>query len=226
MELTEYGLRGNTVSPAIVVTVGWVRLAISPKLSSSCCLTVRSGLLGIVNGIDTDALRGVMDEVRESPEKGRLSFRVKSEWQGQAASVSRSVEMILGGEAIARDVEILADEPEQLLGKDSAPNPQELLLAAMNACMMVGYVVGAAVRGIKLSSLSIETSGELDLRGFLGLDPLVKPGYDTLHYKVRIAGDGTQEDYEAIHNTVRNTSPNRFNLGMPINLDAELIVES
>ena len=36
--------------------------------------------------------------------------------------------------------------------------------------MMVGYVAQAAVRGVKLTDCRIETEGELDLRGFLGLD--------------------------------------------------------
>ena len=47
--------------------------------------------------------------------------------------------------------------------------------------------------GVTLTKLEIETSSELDLRGFLNIDPRVKPGYDTLHYAVRISGDGTSE---------------------------------
>lgn len=99
-------------------------------------------------------------------------------------------------------------------------------MSAMNACMLVGYVVGAAVRGITLTKLEIETEGALDLRGFLGIDPTVKPGYDTLRYTVRIAGDGIAEQFEAIHRTVMRTSPNRFNLAMPISLEASLEVET
>ena len=52
---------------------------------------------GIVNGIDTDALRSVMDSVRENPEEGRLSFKVASEWTGQTGSVARPAELVLGG---------------------------------------------------------------------------------------------------------------------------------
>ena len=96
----------------------------------------------------------------------------------------------------------------------------------MNACMMAGYVVGAAIRGITLRSLSIETEGELDLRGFLGIDPDVKSGYDTIRHTVRIAGDGSPEDFEAIHRTVQRTSPNRFDLAMPVTFEPTLIVES
>ena len=39
-------------------------------------------------------------------------------------------------------------EPCQLGGTDRFANPQEHLLAALNACMTVGYVAQCAVRGI------------------------------------------------------------------------------
>ncbi len=77
----------------------------------------------------------------------------------------------------ARDHIILADEPEEILGSNEAPNPQELLMAALNACMTVGYVAGAAKRGISLHRLEIETKGTLDLRGFFALSDAVPPGY-------------------------------------------------
>ena len=49
--------------------------------------------------------------------------------------------------AITRSHKIVADEPCELLGRDTAPNPQELLMAAFNACIMVGYVAGAVAQG-------------------------------------------------------------------------------
>jgi hypothetical protein len=91
---------------------------------------------------------------------------------------------------------------------------------------MVGYVAGAAVKGITLDQLEIETSGELDLRGFLGLDETVKPGYESIQYVVRIKGNGTPEQFREIHENVMKTSPNYFNIASPIRLDARLeIVE-
>lgn len=99
-------------------------------------------------------------------------------------------------------------------------------MAALNACITVGYVAGAAVNGITLRKLEIETSGRLDLRGFLGLDPKVKPGYESLQYVVRIAGNGTAEQFKEIHENVMKTSPNYFNLSQPVKLDAKLELEN
>ena len=98
-------------------------------------------------------------------------------------------------------------------------------MTAFNACIMVGYVVGAAVNGITLEQVEIETRGELDLRGFLGIDSTVRPGYEAIQYTVRIKGDGTPEQFQKIHETVCATSPNYFNVSRPIRLDAKLVVE-
>jgi hypothetical protein len=91
--------------------------------------------------------------------------------------------------------------------------------------MMVGYVAQCAVRGITLKSLAIETEGEIDLRGFLGIDPTVPPGYESLRYKVRIKGNGTKEQFAQIHETVMATSPNFYNLSRPVTLKPTLVVE-
>jgi uncharacterized OsmC-like protein len=129
----------------------------------------------------------------------------------------------MNGVEIPRQFTIAADEPQELLGQNSAPNPQELLMAAFNACIMVGYVATAAVMGVALENVEIETDGELNLRGFLGIDSKVKPGYDSIRCRVRLTGNGTREQYQAIHENVLKTSPNYFNIAQPIRVDAALV---
>ena len=177
-----------------------------------------------VNGLDMEALAAVMQDVARDPAKGRVEFRVRSEWRGQTRSRSSVTSYTVGGQEVYRAFTIDADEPFELLGRNTAPNPQELLMAALNACITVGYVAGAAARGITLEALEIETAGELDLRGFLGIDASVPAGYETIRYVVRIKGDGTSEQFQEIHETVMKTSPNYFNLTRPIRVDARLVV--
>ena len=95
-------------------------------------------------------------------------------------------------------------------------------MAAFNACITVGYVAGAALKGIKLESLEIRTRGQLDLRGFLGLSDKVAPGYEKIDYEVAIKGDGSPEDFAEIHKTVMATSPNYFNMSRPIRMNGSL----
>jgi uncharacterized OsmC-like protein len=182
--------------------------------------------IGTVNGIDVDALHGVIEEVKNDPKKAIVEFSVKTNWKGQTRSETSVESYKLGGKEIKRRFTINADEPLELLGENTSANPQELLMAALNACITVGYVAGAAVNGITLSKLEIETTGQLDLRGFLGIDPGVKAGYESLQYVVRIAGNGTPEQFREIHENVIKTSPNYFNVSRPVRLDGTLKIES
>ncbi|MGE5820246.1 MAG: OsmC family protein [Deltaproteobacteria bacterium] len=181
--------------------------------------------IGTVNGLDVDALHGVIEEVKKDPAKGIVGFCVTSRWRGQTRSEASVESYRIGGQEVKRHFKIAIDEPLELLGENTAPNPQELLMTAFNACITVGYVAGAAVKGITLEKVEIETSGELDLRGFLGIDPNVKPGYESLRYVVRIKGNGTAEQFQEIHQNVIKTSPNYFNISQPVRLDGELRVE-
>ena len=177
-----------------------------------------------VNGLDVDYLMETIDAVAADPGKGIVSFNVKSAWKGQTKSEHKVESYQLGGETIRRSFAIQCDEPVELCGENTAANPQELLMSALNACMMVGYVAGCAMRGITLEQLLLETQGELDLRGFLGIDEKVKPGYDALQVKVTIRGNGTPAQYREVHESVLKTSPNYFNLSKPISVQAALVI--
>lgn len=177
-----------------------------------------------VNGLDLPALGEVVEAVEKDASQAVVGFAVTTRWTGQTRSETVVDHFTMGGERIARSHKIVADEPCQLLGADSAPNPQELLMAAFNACITVGYVAGAALKGITLESLEIRTRGELDLRGFLGLSDTVAPGYEAIDYEVRIKGNGSAQDFEEIHANVIKTSPNYFNVSRPIKLNAKLSV--
>ena len=179
----------------------------------------------VVNGINVDDLFGLIEGVRREPAKGKTHWHVATTWQGQTRSRARVESFEIGGEPVPRRFSIDIDEPHALGGSDRFANPQEHLIAALNACMMVGYVAQCAVRGIALESLAIETDGEIDLRGFLGLDPSVPPGYENLSYTVRVKGDGTKQQFAEVHNAVMATSPNFYNMSRPVALKPTLVVE-
>jgi uncharacterized OsmC-like protein len=179
----------------------------------------------VVNGINVDDLFSLIEDVRRSPAKGKTNWRVTTSWQGQTRSRAQIEGFEIGGEQVPRQFSIDIDEPCELGGTNRFANPQEHLIAALNACMTVGYVAQCAVRGITLKSLEIETEGEIDLRGFLGIDPAVPPGYENLRYIVRIKGSGTKEAFTEIHEAVMATSPNFYNMSRPVALKPTLVVE-
>jgi len=179
----------------------------------------------VVNGINVDELMKVVEAVSADPANAATSWRVSTQWQGQTHSRSQVSGFDLAGQHIERPFTIDIDEPCELLGTNRHANPQEHLIAALNACMTVGYVAQCAIRGIVLESLEIETTGDIDLRGFLGIDPSVPNGYDSLSYTVRIKGDASAAQFEEVHAAVMATSPNYYNIANRIALKPALVVE-
>ena len=177
-----------------------------------------------VNGLDLQALGEVVEAIEADASQAQVGFDVVTRWKGQTRSETTVSGFTLAGQRVSRTHTIVADEPCELLGSDCAPNPQELLMAAVNACMMVGYVAGASLKGITLENVEIRTRGQLDLRGFLGLSEDVPPGYESIDYDVVIKGEGTPADFEEIHQTVMKTSPNYFNISRPVRMNGTLRV--
>ena len=139
-----------------------------------------------VNGIDTDALRQAIATVTQDPAHGQTRWSVASHWRGGTRSEARVTGCMLGGQLIPREFTIGVDEPLELCGTNRFANPQEHLLAALNACMIVGYAALCALEGITLEELRITTEGDIDLRGFLGLNDAVRPGYGAIRGTVRL----------------------------------------
>jgi uncharacterized OsmC-like protein len=179
----------------------------------------------LVNGIDVDDLFALIEGVKRNAATGKTDWRVTTTWKGGTRSRAQVEGFGIGGKRVPRRFAIDIDEPCELGGTNRFANPQEHLIAALNACMMVGYVAQCAVRGITLKSLEIETDGEIDLRGFLGIDAAVPPGYENLSYTVRIKGSGTKEQFAEIHQAVMATSPNFYNMSRPVALKPTLVVE-
>jgi len=175
-----------------------------------------------INGINVGALQQFVQTVTDTPAKGNVRYNVKTKWQRQTRSIATVSHYEIGGARHARHFEIAADEPAELLGQDTAPNPQELLLAALNACMSVGYAAHAAAMGITIHSLEIDTDSQIDLRGFLGLDEAVNPGFDEVSYVVRLRTDASREEVEKLHQLATRTSVNRNNFSRAIRMVHQL----
>jgi uncharacterized OsmC-like protein len=177
-----------------------------------------------VNGIDTSALQGAIAAIKNDPREGATTWKVTSRWVDGTRTDHFVDGVGIGGKQIDRKFKIEIDEPLELCGTNQFANPQEYLLAATNACMMVGYSAVAALMGITLTKLELEITGDIDLRGFLGIDSSVSPGYECLRYMVRIDGNATREQFEQLHATVQKTSPNYHNISKPIPLVCDLEV--
>lgn len=177
------------------------------------------------NGIDVAALQGAIEGIRANPAAGLTQWTVNSRWAGGTRSDHAVEGSQIGGRTIDRRFTLRVDEPLEMCGTNQYPNPYETLLSALNASMIVGYAAVATLMGVKLTKLEIRTRGDIDLRGALGIDPSVNPGYEGLQQTVTIAGDATAEQFRQIHETVKKISPNYFSITHAIAMQSRLVVE-
>jgi uncharacterized OsmC-like protein len=114
----------------------------------------------------------------------------------------------------------IIDEPPQLLGDDTAPNPTEALLAALGSCIAVGLQANAVARGWTVRGIEVELEGDINITSVWGTGDLSpKPlGLTAVRMKVHLDIDGaTQAEldelvahaakWSPVFNTVRNPVP-------------------
>jgi len=180
-----------------------------------------------INGVDTARLQETVSNVKASPELGRFKFQIANRWMG-AGETRSEVKSFYGCEQdnLHKTVfHLAADEPDILLGRDKGANPVEHLLHALVSCVTTSMVYHAAARGIAIEQVESTLDGDLDLRGFLGLDPTVRNGYQQIRLKLRIKAQGTDEQFRELSTLGPTFSPVYDSLlgGVPISVSAERI---
>jgi uncharacterized OsmC-like protein len=153
-----------------------------------------------LNGVNTPTLLATIDAVRNQPELARFQFRAASRWVSGTRSQSSMTSFYgAGGEhQHVQPYTADGDHPAVLCGADAGPTPVEWVLHAIASCLIAGIGNVAAVRGIRLSRVEAKLSGDIDLRGILGLSDKVRNGYERLQIVFEIEGDAPREQLEQV----------------------------
>ena len=99
------------------------------------------------------------------------------------------------------------DEPPALGGGDAAANPVQYALASLGSCQAITYRFWAEHLGVELDSLSVRVEGDLDLRGFFGVDDSVRPGFTAVRVEVSVTGPESAERYAELAAAVDQHCP-------------------
>lgn len=163
-----------------------------------------------VNGVDVGRLRDTVAAVREEPAIARFVFRADNRWLdgGHNRSTIRDFYGACREDRSRGDAFVLDnDEPDVLLGTDRGANPVEYVLHALAGCLTTSLVYHAAARGIRVHAVESTLEGDLDLRGFLGIDERVRNGYQGIRVAFRIAADASDEELEELARLAQARSP-------------------
>lgn len=175
--------------------------------------------MSLINGLDTEKLANAVEGVKQNWELGRTVWKASTSWKG-GFRVS----------TFAREFSTAVDEPEPLCGTNTAPNPADMVLEAYGACLTIGCVMNATVRGIKIEELKIDVEGEIDLPGFLGLEPPANlnmdklPGFKTVTANVQVKANADEKALQDLFKHVVSTSPIGITLSRPVKVATNLKV--
>jgi uncharacterized OsmC-like protein len=129
------------------------------------------------------------DRYREEPEAARITLTARGSQTD--APVACSVDL---GRALYE-----AQAHTGVGGAGTAACSGDLLLGALAACAQLTCQMVAASTGLDAQGLEVTVEGDLDLRGTLGLDREVTPGFTEIRMRVEVDAPGaSQEEIESL----------------------------
>ncbi|MGE0665482.1 MAG: OsmC family protein [Sphingomonadales bacterium] len=177
-------------------------------------MTIQTKTPAVVNGLDTGAAAATVAAIRADTALARFQFRARNTWidGGENRSTIRDFHGAGREDESRKEAFVFTNgEPPVLLGNNEGANPVEFLLHALAGCVTTTLVLHAAVRGITIRRLSTELRGDLDVRGLLGLDDAVSPGYEGIRIGLSVEADCTDQELDDLiaftgrHSPVCNT---------------------
>jgi uncharacterized OsmC-like protein len=146
-----------------------------------------------------------------------------------AASYVGTVKTI--GETMARSVtdanafKIFMDEPEELGGRNGAPNPLDFILAAHGGCLNFMTFFIANEMGIPMEGTEIDIVGKLDPSKFAGTDMNVRAGYQEIEIQIQVKSTASEEQIAQLLRAVEARCPVSDNItnSTPVNISMTTI---
>jgi uncharacterized OsmC-like protein len=150
--------------------------------------------------IDCLGLTKLAEKGKTNPASGKVTLRATTIADGQFRNLT-----------FIRDLApVVIDEPPHLLGENTAPNPSESVLAALGACLAVGFMANATDLGITLSEIRVEMEGDIDVSAVWGLGDIPdgkRGGFTAVRVRAHLEGPAPREVLDNIVQHAAKWSP-------------------
>jgi uncharacterized OsmC-like protein len=155
-------------------------------------------------------LFSTIDAIKETPGLAKFEFRANNRWINGGHNRTSVKDFYGAGREDASRKQTFVfdnDEPVVLLGEDNGANPVEFVLHALAGCLTTSLVYHAAAQGIKIDAVESTFEGDLDLRGFLGMNEDVRNGYEDIRVTFKIKADAPDEKLKELCELAQKRSP-------------------
>lgn len=178
-----------------------------------------------INGFDVEAISATVAAIQSNPKIANFELRAQNTWIYGGHNRS-TIQGFYGAcqEDTSREEPFVfdSDEPPVLFGENKGANPAEFILHGLLGCMTTAMLLLASARGIEVASVSSTIEGDVDLKGFLGLDANAAKGFQQIRVKFEIDGVSEEQKQELIN--LAKQSPVFNSLINPI--DVQVAIQS
>lgn len=106
-----------------------------------------------------------------------------------------------------REFTVSIDEPLELRGTNTAPNPVEMLLAALGGCVLLTYRGYARKFKIDIKDLVIDLEGDMVAGGWVDEEGKERRSFKEIRYKIKIKTKAPEEEVRKLHKLVEEKCP-------------------
>ncbi|HCL90285.1 MAG TPA: peroxiredoxin [Candidatus Atribacteria bacterium] len=106
-------------------------------------------------------------------------------------------------ETEVRKFKVGIDEPLELKGTNTAPNPVEMILTALGGCVAVTYRAYARKFGVEIEGLTINLEGDTVHGGWTDKEGRERRGFKQIRYEVKIKTNAPEEKIQQLHKLVK-----------------------
>ena len=142
---------------------------------------------------------------------------------GQGTAITK----VTWREGLTCDVEegpwkLVVGMTEKYGGSNAGPNPGVYGRTAVGSCLAIGYMMWASRLEIPVRSLEVEVQADYDVRGELGVENSVRPGYTRMRYIVTIDSDAPEADVMRLLDTAERYSSWLDDIVNPVPMEREV----
>ncbi|MGM0598432.1 MAG: OsmC family protein [Candidatus Rifleibacteriota bacterium] len=117
---------------------------------------------------------------------------------------------------------VYIDQPKNVKGTDTGPNPSEYFLLSLGGCIITIAKMAARQKRIKMNDFKLQVEGTFDLDGLMGKDPTKRSGFENITLKVDMDADISDEEKRAFIEEVEKRCPVSDNITNPSPIKLEL----
>lgn len=169
-----------------------------------------------MNHVNMESLTKLMEAIKGDSANGKITPKVTGKWMFEEGQPQFRSEVEIEGGTFTVD----ADMPTSLGGWGSAPGPLHYCLYGLASCYAFTFAALAAMEGVALRKLEVETEGHIDVSKVFGLsdDPIV----EEVRWRVVVDSDADDQTIERLKKLAQERCPAVYCLMNPIKLTIDV----